>query len=198
MAQMEQKVVAAEKAQDFAEQNMGVLEGKIDDSNSKLAVAINVVSTQDKELPDLMQTIKQVEQLFYDMSFNDTENSSGPIIFKTRRMGFMQGWMVVMDAINLPETSLFRDLAQVPLPNDPHVQAPRPATRGEEEEGDSPNIRKLAEKIDTHIMVVYLDNPASPVAPEGIGTSKITLASTALISGGVSPILPDAAQDPVP
>jgi len=145
-----------------------------------------------------MQTIKQVEQLFYDMSFNDAENSSGPVIFKARRMGFMQGWMVVVDAINLPETSLFKDLAQVPLPNDPHVQALRPATRGEEEEGDSPNRRELAEKIDSHIVVVYLDNPASPVAPEGTGTSKIILASIALVSGSVSPILLDAAQDPAP
>jgi len=45
LAQMEQKVVATEKAQDFSEQNMEVLEGKIEDSNSKLAVAINVVLT---------------------------------------------------------------------------------------------------------------------------------------------------------
>ena len=164
-------------------------------------MAISVVSTRDKELADLKQTIKQAEQLFYDMSFNDAENSSGPITFETRRMGFMQGWMVAVDAINLPETSLFRDLAQLPLPNDPHVQAlieNRPTIRGEEEERDSPNMRELVEKIDSYIVVVYLDNPASPVAPEGTGTSEITLAPIALVSEGVSPILPVAAQDPAP
>ena len=83
LAQMEQKAVVAKKAQDFAKRKIGVPEGKIEDSDSKLAVAISVVSTRDKELADLKQTMKQVEQLFYDMSFNDAENSSGPITFET-------------------------------------------------------------------------------------------------------------------
>ena len=201
LTQMEQKAVVAKKAQDFAKRKIGVPEGKIEDSDSKLAVAISVVSTRDKELADLKKTMKQVEQLFYDMSVNDAENSSGPVTFETQRMGSMQGWMVAMDAINLPETSHFRDLAQVPLPKDPHVQAligNRPATRGEEEERDSPSMRELAKKINSHIMVVYLDNIASLVAPEGTGTSEITLAPTTLIFGGVSPVLPDATQDPAP
>ena len=166
-----------------------------------MIMAISVVSTRNKELADLKQTIKQVEQLFYDMSFNDAENSSGPVTFETRRMGFMQGWMVVVDAINLPGTSPFRDLAQVPLLNDPHVQAlikNLPTTRGEEEERDSPNMRELAEKIDSHIVVVYLDNSASVAAPEGTSTSKITLALTTLVFEGVSPVLLDATQDPAP
>lgn len=59
-------------------------------------------------------------------------------------------------------------------------------------------MRELAKKINSHIMVVYLDNLASPIALEGTGTSKITLALTALISGGVSLVLLDVAQDPAP
>lgn len=50
--------MAAKKAQDFAERKIGVPEGKIEDSDSKLAVAISVVSTRDKELADLKQTMK--------------------------------------------------------------------------------------------------------------------------------------------
>ena len=55
---MEQKAVVAKKAQDFAKRKIGVPEGKIEDSDSKLAVAISVVSTRDKELADLKQTMK--------------------------------------------------------------------------------------------------------------------------------------------
>ena len=38
-----------------------MLEGKLEDSNSKLAGAIIMVSARDKELADLKGTIKQIE-----------------------------------------------------------------------------------------------------------------------------------------
>lgn len=50
--------------------------------------------------------MKHTVQTFYDMGFTKADNSNGPVIFEARRMGFMQGWMAVVDAINLPETSL--------------------------------------------------------------------------------------------
>jgi len=42
-----------------------------------------------------------------------------------------------MEAMNLPKTSPFIDATQMPLPNDPPIQAKiggQPAVRGEEEE----------------------------------------------------------------
>nr|POE58158.1 hypothetical protein CFP56_21435 [Quercus suber] len=63
---------------------------------------------------------------------------------------------------------------------------------------DSASMRELAKQIDSHVVVVDLDNPASPVAPEDTGTSEVALASTAPSFGGASPVLPDAAQDPSP
>lgn len=82
-----------------------------------------MVSAHDKELTDLKE-MKQSEETFYNMGFTDTENSCGPVIFEARRLGFAQGWMAAVDALNLPVTSPFRDPTQIPLPNDPPVQAP--------------------------------------------------------------------------
>lgn len=68
---MEQRAVVAERAQDSAKRKVGLLEGKIEDSDFKLAETISVVSAWDKELADLNEEMKQVEQLFYDMGFNE-------------------------------------------------------------------------------------------------------------------------------
>ena len=100
--------------------------------------------------------------------------------------------MAVVDALNFPKTSPFRDPDQVPLPDDPPVQAwtrEGPFAKGEEE---------LAQQIDSHIVVVDLENLASSTTFEDIGTSEVTLASIAPSSGGASPVLPDVAQDPCP
>ncbi|KAF3970438.1 hypothetical protein CMV_005871 [Castanea mollissima] len=78
------------------------------------------------EEADGEKALKQVEQLFYDMGFNEAW-----------QMGFMQGWMATMEAMNLLETTPFRDPTQVPLPDDPSDQAQirgQIAVGGEEED----------------------------------------------------------------
>lgn len=133
------------------------------------------------------------------MGFKDIENSSGPIIFEARWMGFMQGRMAAVEAMNLPNTSPFKAPTQVLLCDDPPIQAQirgRPAARGEEEEEggeDSLSMRKLVEQINSYIVVVDLVNPTFPIALEDTDTSKIALASTAPSSGGAFLVLPDAA-----
>nr|POF27068.1 hypothetical protein CFP56_69314 [Quercus suber] len=66
--------------------------------------------------------MKQVEQLFYDMSFNDTENLSSLVIFEAQRMGFMQG-IGTSDITLAPIALVFEgvspvlpDVAQYPAP----------------------------------------------------------------------------------
>ena len=148
--------------------------------------------------------MKQVEEQFYDMGFSDAKNSSDPAIFQARRMGFMQGWIVAVEALNLLETSPFRDPTQLPLPNDLSAQAQigrRPVAgseKGEEEGEDSPSMRELTKQIDSHVVAVYLDNLASPVAPKDTGTLEVALASTAPSSSGASLVLPDVAQNTPP
>lgn len=92
----------------------------------------------------------------------------------------------------------------MPLLDNPLFQAQtreRPSAEGEEEEEegeDIPIILELVEQINSYIVVMDLDNSASPTAPEDTGTSKVTIALTAPSSSGASPDLPDAAQDPSP
>lgn len=59
-------------------------------------------------------------------------------------------------------------------------------------------MRELTEQIDSHVVVVDLENSTSPIALEDTGTSEVALASTAPSSSGASLVLPNAAQDPSP
>ena len=68
-------------------------------------------------------TIKTCKQVFYNMGFNDTKNSASAIIFHAQRLGFFEVWMAAMNAIDLPESSAFRDPNRITLPNDPPIQA---------------------------------------------------------------------------
>ena len=47
-------------------------------------------------------------------------------------------------------------------------------------------------RIDSHVVVVDLDNLASPIVPEDTGTLEVALIPTAPSSGGASPVLPNA------
>lgn len=69
-----------------------------------------MVSARDKELADLKETMKQFEQVFY-MGFTDAENSCGLVIFKALKLGSAEGWMAIVDALNLLVTFPFKDLA---------------------------------------------------------------------------------------
>lgn len=53
--------------------------------------------------------MQQVEQKIYDMGFSDAENSSGAVVFEAQLIGFMQGWMAVVDTLNSSKTSPFKD-----------------------------------------------------------------------------------------
>lgn len=47
------------------------------------------------------------------MEFMDAENSSEPIMFQSRRYGFGDGWMAVVNALGVSEESPFRNLEQI-------------------------------------------------------------------------------------
>ena len=67
--------------------------------------------------------MKTCEQAFYNMGFTGVENSSSVVVFQAWRFRFLEGWLAAVNAIDLPKSSMFRDLDQIPLPNDPPVQA---------------------------------------------------------------------------
>ena len=59
--------------------------------------------------------MEQAEQKFYDAGFDDAKRSAAVVIKEANLKGFIEGWMVVFNAISLPLTSPFRDSSQVPL-----------------------------------------------------------------------------------
>ena len=89
----------------------------------KLVEAASLVSTCDKELADLKETMKTCEQVFYNMGFKDAKNSAGVVILQDRKFGFAKGWMAAVNAIGLPDTSPFRNADQILLLEDPQVEA---------------------------------------------------------------------------
>ena len=90
----------------------------------KLAQAKSVALACDKELTNLKETMKRCEQMFYNMGFTDVVNSCNTVIFEALRHRFFEGWIVAVNALNLPKSSPFKDPTQIPLPNDLLVQAP--------------------------------------------------------------------------
>lgn len=54
---------------------------KLDETEFKPAEASSIVLTWDKELANLKDTLKNSEQVFYNMGFKDVENSNAPVIF---------------------------------------------------------------------------------------------------------------------
>lgn len=115
------------------------MQGKLGEAEVKLADVLSIISAHDKELAHLKETMKNCEQVFYNMGFKDAENSVGPVIFQARKFVFVEGWMAAMNGIGLPDSSPFRDAIQIPLPNDHpiEVQANDQSEDTDEEEGET-------------------------------------------------------------
>ena len=60
--------------------------------------------------------MKNCEQVFYNMGLKDAKNLVGAIVFQARKFRFVEGWMVVVNMIGLPDTSPFRDAIKFPCP----------------------------------------------------------------------------------
>lgn len=89
----------------------------------------------------------------------------------------MEGWMVTVNAIGLPEDSPFRNSEQVPLPMDPagEVQVEEQVEDiSEEEEGaESSESNELSRQIDSHVVVLDDDQLRN-----GAATSSLTAQPT--------------------
>ena len=90
------------------------MQGKLSEAEVKLVKVSSIVSTRDKELANLKETMKNCEQVFYNMGLKDVENLVGAIVFQARKFGFAEGWMAVVNSIGLPDTSPFRDAIKFP------------------------------------------------------------------------------------
>lgn len=84
--------------------------------------------------------MKTCKLTFYNMGFADAKNSASVVIFQAWILGFLEGWIVAVNAISLLKSSAFRDPNQIHLPNDPTIQVPieeQPDEKDEEGE-DNP------------------------------------------------------------
>ena len=125
------------------------------------------------------------------MGFTNAENSYSEVVFYARRLHFAEGGMDAMNAINLPETSSFRDPFHIPLLIDPFVQAltVKVAEEEEDEEGeDSHNMAKLAKQINSHMVVIDVDNPATHTAPQSQNAPEVNPAFLTTTSSEVTSV----------
>ena len=87
------------------------------------------------------------------------------MIFQAWKFGFTKGWMAVVNAIGLPDTSPFRSVDQIPLTKDLEVKAQaqgQSEDSSEKEEGiESPEMKELSQQIDFHVVVLDEDNLAT-------------------------------------
>ena len=122
----------------------------------------SLVSAHDKKLADLKNTMKTRNQTYYNKGFRDTENSARLVVFQARKLSFMGGWMVAVNTIGLPNTSSFRSANQIPLSEDPEVEAQAQEqskdSSEKEENAKSPEMRELSHQIDSHVVVLDEDN----------------------------------------
>lgn len=55
---------------------------------------------------------------FYNIGFTDAENSKEPIMVEAWRYRFGEGWAAVVNALGLPKDSAFKNLEQIPYPEE--------------------------------------------------------------------------------
>lgn len=74
-----------------------------------MAGAESIVTALDKEIVELKVALEERENKYYNMDFNNAENSTEPVMFKNRKYGFGERWMAAVAAIGLPKASPFRN-----------------------------------------------------------------------------------------
>lgn len=120
---MKQRATTTEKALKLAEQKASELQGRLGETELKLAETTSILFTWDKEFADLKGGEKAQKQTCYNKGFRDAENSAGPVIFQAQKLDFMEGWMAEVNTIGLPGDSPFRNADRVPLPEDPRYSS---------------------------------------------------------------------------
>ena len=79
---MERQATTAEKALELAKQMASKAQGKLGETELKLAETLSIFSARDKEFTDYKGGEKARKQTYYNRGFRDTENLAGPVIFQ--------------------------------------------------------------------------------------------------------------------
>lgn len=123
-----------------------------------VAGAQSIISAQGKDIAELKAALERSENKYYNMGFNDAENSTEPIMFEARKHGFGEGWLAVM-AMGVPEDSHLRNPDQIPYLEPPPTQNPN-----EVEDEETLRMRELVPAIDSHVELIDLEITSNPSA----------------------------------
>ena len=143
----EKKAAAVEKNKALTEKRSAELLTKQNETDVKLAKAINLNTTQAEELADLRAALEACEEKWYNEGFADAENSVEPVVTQAWKIGFEAGWFNTLQALGVPEDSPLRDPSQIPFPSTT-TAVQNPPTPIEEKETAS--LRELVKQIDAH------------------------------------------------
>lgn len=137
------EVTLAKRKLAVANCKLGVLMGKLEESDTKLAQALSVVTARDTKLRAMKKKLVEATQTYYGLGFDDTKCSAARVIKEARLAGSVQ--------VPLPDILLNEEVRQ----------------EGEAGEvGDNPSFQDLLEKIEAFIAiadVIIVENPNPPV-----------------------------------
>ena len=149
----EKKAAASEKARVLAEKRSSELEGRLGETELKLAEAVSLNTAQAEEFADLKAALEACENKWYNEGFADAENSTEPIMNEARKLSFEQGWLAVLQALGVPKDSPLRNSNQIPFPGLPTIAQNHPGAIDEEE---TQSMRELVKAINSHVEAIDL------------------------------------------
>jgi len=90
------KTAIAEKNRAMAEKRSTELLAKQNETDIKLAEAINLNMAQAEELANLRAALEACKEKWYNEGFADVENSTEPVVNQAQRLGFEAGWFAAL------------------------------------------------------------------------------------------------------
>ena len=150
----EKKAAAFEKARELSEKRSMELEGKLGETELKLAKAVSLNTAQAEELANLKVALEACENKWYNEGFADEENSVELVIQEAWKLAFKEGWLAALQVLGVPEDSPLRDPNQISF-RGPSLAVQNPPGATNEEK--SPSMRELVEAIDSHMELVDLE-----------------------------------------
>ena len=95
------------------------MKAKLGGVELKLAKAESLTLAQADKIADLKAALEASEEKGYNKCFADAENFVEPIVPQARHHGFGEGWLAVLQIMEVVEDSSLRNPEQIPYPTPP-------------------------------------------------------------------------------
>jgi len=176
-ATVEKKAAAFEKAKVLVKKRSSELEGRLGETELKLAEAVSLNTVQAEELVDLKAALEARENKWYNKGFADAENSTESVINEAPKLAFEEGWLVALQALGVLEDSPLRNSSQIPFLGPSTAAQNHPGAIDEEE---TQSMRELGEVIDSHVEVIDLEATSNLCTDDHPGDGVQLQPSTAI------------------